>query len=74
MSKISEKKTEMGYRTTLDCCATCAHYSSREEPVSVNTWSGVYSYKEEKEIRCTLGGFKTRKTAVCDHFKKKGEL
>ena len=72
MSKISEKKAEMGYRTTLDCCATCAHYSSALNEKTCQAYPGnTMTWTEEKEIRCTLGGFKTRKTAVCNHFMSK---
>jgi hypothetical protein len=71
MSKQSEAKEAQGYRRSAMSCQHCMHFSS--EMVSRNPrWASAnYVITEEKNIRCTLGGFKVQKTGSCNKYAAK---
>ena len=62
MSRQNEAKSAQGYRTTPKVCGNCFYYDS----VEVDHWT-------EKNKRCTLGNFATRKMATCEKWKRKEE-
>ena len=61
MSKQAEAKEAQGYRTTPDTCSNCAHYRSKQVAKSRGQWS----WTEEQNKRCRIGGFAVNKTATC---------
>ena len=73
MSKLDDIKINQGYTTTPKNCGNCKSYTSKfEYPGWVKTSEDKKQFdengyfKNEKEIRCGQGGFKVKKTAVCD--------
>lgn len=68
MSKQSEAKESQNYRRKPMCCQHCKHFSSDMVDRRPSWASSNYVITEEKNIRCTLGGFKVQKTGVCDKF------
>ncbi|MBB5509582.1 hypothetical protein [Paraburkholderia atlantica] len=70
MSKQSEAKETQGWRKLPDTCSTCIHFSF-ERIEEKSKWGGSAIYITEKNLRCTLGGFKTGKSNVCDYHKLK---
>lgn len=66
MSKVSEAKKKQNYQTKQETarCAICSFF--RSEFIE-NKWG----YKEEKNVRCGIGGFAIKKTAICDMFEHK---
>ena len=66
MSKQAKAKVAQGYvdKAPPKNCAVCKHYASTttEETGYHGTW-----YKESN-IRCQLGCFAVKKTAVCNKF------
>jgi ribosomal protein L37E len=60
MSKQSEAKVNQSYTTTQKNCGNCKYFTSRMEKSS---WGNHYN---EKELRCSIGGFKVNKTAACN--------
>ena len=65
MSKQAEAKTRQVYRakTVNRMCSNCRHFTLDE--VQKLGWSGSF-YIEDKNLRCSIGGFKVMKAAVCD--------
>jgi hypothetical protein len=61
MSKQSEAKTSQNYKEPKEVgmCHNCKHFSS---DIKETAWGGI----SETKMRCTLGGFKVKKTASCD--------
>jgi hypothetical protein len=71
MSKQSEAKESQNYRKKPMCCQHCTHFSSEFRDRRPE-WAISKSYviTEEKNIRCTLGGFAVQKMASCDKFER----
>ena len=74
MSKQTKAKQIQNYidRAEKRQCSVCRHYRSTiiERPASgymLQVWT------DEKNIHCGLGGFKIKKTAICDMFERKDE-
>ena len=61
------KKEEMGYtpKPIQKMCSNCSHFSSVFEKTE-------YGYMQEKELRCSIGGFAVKKQGNCNihEFKK----
>lgn len=72
MSKQSDAKKEQNYREVPDTCANCGHYESQMIEKTYDAWHGKHAWHgkqtwtEEKEKRCTIGGFAVKKMATCD--------
>ena len=62
-SKIAQKKESQGYIKKGPTCGTCRHYTS-----DIAMKGNAYGYwTEEKNKRCSLGGFATGKGGWCRH-------
>jgi len=70
MSKVSEAKAAQGWRNKPDTCAGCRHFALDFVEKTYKAWDGPRVWIQEKNPRCTLGGFKTGKTNTCDRFEK----
>jgi len=68
MSKQQDAKTNQGYQAKpiFPMCSNCKHYNS--DMVNVNRFYG--DFKEEKNIRCGLGGFAVKKQGTCNSHSK----
>jgi hypothetical protein len=64
MSKVSEAKKAQNYMKPSErpTCAGCRHFTSDE--VKAN-WG---NHTVEKNLRCSVGGFKVIKTAGCNSY------
>lgn len=84
MSKQSESKEAQGYTTAVRNCGNCASMTSDrvlprwlQERNAENARIGspshypVEIFGEEKNIRCSIGGFAVKKTATCAKHKNK---
>lgn len=82
MSKQSEAKEVQGYTTAVRNCGNCVHLTSEtvlpkwavelNEDYERRGREPVYrlpAYGVEKNIRCGIGGFAIKKTAVCNEYK-----
>ena len=75
-TKLNQLKVAVNYRTTLDTCSNCMHYTSKKKPPA---WmmEGGYSLTQivqastDSELRCTLHNFAVKKTAVCNSWEAK---
>jgi hypothetical protein len=47
------------------------NFTSEFVDVEHRTWTGIHTYQDEKNMRCTIGGFKVIKMASCNEFKLK---
>ena len=74
MSKQSEVKQRQGYQDKPEKrqCSVCQHYRSTkiEHPASTMF---LIAWTEEKDIHCGLGGFKVKKTAICNQYQPQKE-
>lgn len=61
--KVAERKEEQGWTMDNPQCKNCDFYSSDIKMIK-SQWSSQ-EYKQETDIRCTLGKFATKKTAWC---------
>ncbi|HIE4430019.1 TPA: hypothetical protein ACXM9H_000990 [Burkholderia multivorans] len=68
MSKVSEAKAAQGWRKKPHTCAGCRHFALDRVEELVE-WSNT-SWIREKNLRCSLGGFKTGKSNICDRFEQ----
>ena len=68
MSKQSEAKQAQGYTRTLKTCANCKHFTcevtNHKNPLG-------QSYTIDRNLRCSIGGFKVNKTATCNLHEQK---
>lgn len=71
MSKQSEAKTAQNWRKEPNTCSRCAHFKMDVVEQRYEGFSGTQIWSVDKNLRCSLGGFKTAKTAVCDRFEPK---
>ena len=71
MSKQSEAKLAQGYehKPVPKTCVNCAHY--RSEISFVKSAYSSQGIRQEKDIRCGLGGFAIKKMATCNQFTEK---
>ncbi|MGX5885214.1 hypothetical protein [Burkholderia gladioli] len=69
MSKQSEAKEAQGWRKKAAVCAHCLHF--KFDRVETPSQWGCAVYVQEKNLRCSLGGFKTGKSNTCDYFTAK---
>jgi hypothetical protein len=62
MSK--HKKEKMGYdpKPIRKMCSNCVHFAS--DVIAKTTYG--HEWNEEKNIRCLIGEFAVKKTALCD--------
>lgn len=65
MSSQSRAKSVQNYNAKAipQTCANCANYKSE---FIVSTWNP--EYKQEKNLRCGIGGFAIKKMGTCDIF------
>ncbi|AKJ28793.1 hypothetical protein [Caldimonas brevitalea] len=70
MSKVEQAKAAQNYRAKPEhpSCSTCQHFSMETVEKTYQAASRLYTWTEEKNLRCTLGGFKVLKKGVCDKF------
>jgi hypothetical protein len=73
MSKVAKAKEVQGFQVKPihPRCADCKNFSFdviREK----STW-GSAIYVSEKNLRCTLGGFKVGKNSTCNLFERKAD-
>ena len=68
MSKQSDAKAIQNYtvKPFVKTCGNCKHFAF-DRVLSYRTFSGV-NYFDEKNLRCSLGGFKVKKTALCQDW------
>jgi hypothetical protein len=70
MTKLEKLKKEIGYTKEAPTCQVCEHFTSdisyRPSAFTLN------DIKEEKNIRCGLYCFATKKTTYCESFARKG--
>ena len=59
-SKKQTAKDEQGYTTFPMTCSNCGHFASDRK-------TNEYGYCEEKNKRCTIGGFAVKSMATCKH-------
>ncbi len=69
MSKQTDAKTQQNYRTTPNHCGNCQHYQSQIVEKQHGSFDGVHVWNDEKNKKCTLGGFVVKKMAICDQHK-----
>jgi hypothetical protein len=70
MSKQSDAKAIQNYseKPFVKTCSNCRHF--RSDLFTID--GGFYpSFQQEKNLRCNLGGFKVKKTALCDAWEAK---
>lgn len=70
-SKIQIQKAQQGYidRPVPATCGNCEHYTSEMAKLQ-SRWRGDYA--EEKNKRCSIGGFVVKKLATCNLYAPKG--
>ena len=59
-------KIEQGFRKKPDCCANCQHFQKEEVKKTYQAYSGLQEWTEDKNMRCTRGGFAVGKSNVCN--------
>ena len=64
MSKQSEAKEKQGFVKDSPKCSNCKHFTSDKEEVK-KQWSRD-SWVFEKNLRCSIGGFKVGKSNYCN--------
>lgn len=73
MSKISEAKERQGYveKAVPQTCVNCKSFTF--DSIDKEFFSGVSitKWKEDKNLRCIVGGFAVKKMATCDLFQKR---
>lgn len=69
MSKVSEAKAAQGWRKKPDTCVECSYFTVDCEERRIHPQARPYVI--ERNLRCSLGGFKTGKTSICDRFEQK---
>lgn len=69
-SKVQIQKARQGYVEEGPKCSTCANYTS-ETVKMTSRWGGTWT--EEKNKRCSIGGFVVKKQAYCKSYAPKGE-
>lgn len=62
-SKQQIAKEQQGYTREISNCSNCKNFICEVETVNVH-WT------VERNLRCSIGGFKVNKTATCDMWKK----
>lgn len=67
MSKQSEAKAAQNWKRKPDTCAGCAHFTCDREEIRFSEFSSQ-TWTKEKNLRCSIGGFKTGKSSTCDRF------
>ena len=69
MSKQSDAKALQNYteKPFVKMCGNCEHFTFEKSGVT-----GFFgAFVEHKNLRCSLGGFKVKKTAVCQDWEAK---
>lgn len=66
MSRQSEAKLAMGYRTTPKTCGNCGNFHS-EKLILPGYGLGV-TYIKERSLTCIVGNFAVKKMATCDRW------
>lgn len=69
MSKLQEKKDQIGFRKAPDMCQNCIHFTSKKEEVKY-AWSSQ-THMTESKLRCSKHGFKVLKMSVCNEHELK---
>lgn len=64
MTKLQQLKEDIGFTKVLPSCVNCTHYESEEH-------MNDYSQLVEKNIRCSLHNFATKKMSICNDYAKK---
>lgn len=70
MKGITATKIRMGFmdRHIPNTCSNCAHFrfdNVQTYPPSEWNPAGIY---QEKNLRCEIGGFKVKKTSICNEW------
>lgn len=73
MSKQSDAKEAQGWQKKADMCADCRHFTSDIESIP-DSWRPNKFWTEEKNLRCSLGDFKTGKSNICKRFERKADV
>ena len=68
MSKQSEAKSRQGYTKTLNNCGNCRRFTCDK---GLSTWGK--DFVTERNLRCSIGGFKVNKTATCGEWERSDE-
>ena len=86
MSEHSEAKDFQVYRETPDTCSRCMHFVRDTKPIAwmeeqnrliqTRGWGTTYDLsleqnRVERNLQCSIGLFKVKKTAVCNLFERK---
>lgn len=71
MSKQSEAKASQGYRDAPNCCQNCQNFTKDVVDKQYRAFSGLQTWTEDKNLRCSIGAFKVNKMSVCDLFEIK---
>ena len=71
MSKQSDAKAIQNYQEKpfVKTCSNCANYRSEIVRHGYN-WAGAECFRETN-MRCSVGGFAVKKTALCEDWKEK---
>ena len=69
MSKQKDAKAKQNYRTEPNACGNCQYYQSQYVEKRYDAFDGLHVWDEEKNKKCTLGGFVVKKMAICDQHK-----
>ena len=64
MSKQSEAKESQKWQKKPPCCEQCKHFTFNKKIVYGN-------YSVDKDLRCSIGTFKTGKMSWCLKFEQK---
>ncbi len=68
MSKQSKAKEAQKYTKVLKTCSNCMNFNSEKEVASWNKKLII-----ERNLRCSIGGFKVNKIATCSLHKPQGK-
>ncbi len=63
MTKLQQLKKDIGFTKVLPSCLNCEYYKSEE-------LMNDYSHWVEKNIRCSLHNFATKKMSICNSYAK----
>ena len=73
MSRQSESKERQGYvsKAVPKTCMNCVNFAVDIVAREYRVFAATRTLYEEKNMRCTIGGFKVMKMASCNEFKLK---
>lgn len=73
MSKQSELKAKQGYvsKAAPRTCQNCSYFEFDRVQIRKPTEWDAEGWFEDKNLRCTLGGFTVKKMGTCNEFNPK---